>query len=177
MKAQISRALVDLHIQDWFSKIELSSKGKKKYLLKQELSFENYLINLSKKHYSSLLKFRLSNRRLPVETGCWENIPLDERKYNLCPAPSPPPKKKQKKKQKKKNKKKQKNKQTNDIGDEFLYLFVCDYFQSDRKQFLKFYFYKKPNVMKFKELFSTKDTQPLINLAKFVIMKKFPAMN
>ena len=153
LKEQISRALVDLHIQEWFSKIELSSKGKNYYLFKQELNFENYLINLSKKHYSSLLKFRLSNHRLPVETGCWENIPLDERKCNLCPK--------------------------NDIGDEFHYLFACDYFHSDRKQFLKSYFYKRPNVMKFKELFSTKDTQTLINLAKFVdiIMKKFPVMN
>ena len=67
----------------------------------------------------------------------------------------------------------------NDIGDEFHYLFAYDYFQSDWKEFLKSYFYMKPNVMKFKELFSTKDTQTLINLAKFVdiIMKKFPAMN
>ena len=33
--------------------------------------------------------------------------------------------------------------------------------------------------MKFKELFSTKDTQTLINLAKYVdiIMKTFPAVN
>ena len=33
--------------------------------------------------------------------------------------------------------------------------------------------------MKFKELISTKDTQTLINLAKFVdiIMKTFPVMN
>ena len=85
LKEQIFRALVALHIQEWFSKIELSSKGKNYYLFKQELNFENYLINLSKKHYSSLLKFRLSNHRLPIETGHWENIPLDERKCNLCP--------------------------------------------------------------------------------------------
>ena len=44
----------------------------------------------------------------------------------------------------------------------------------NRKQFLKSYFYKKPNVMKFNELFSTKDTQKVINLAKYVdiIMKR-----
>ena len=61
------------------------------------------------------------------------------------------------------------------LGMNFVYHFTCDYFHSDRKQFLKCYFYKKPNVMKFKELFSTKDTQTLINLAKYVdiIMKKF----
>ena len=140
-------------IMFWFSKIELSSIGKNYYLFKQDLNFENYLINLSMKHYSSLLKFRLSNHRLPVETGRWENISLDERKCNLCPK--------------------------NDIRDEFHYLFTCDNFHSDRKQFLKSYFYKKPNVMKFKELFSTKDTQTLINLAKYVdiIMKKFLAKN
>ena len=38
LKAQISRALVDLHILEWFSKIELSSKGKKYYLFKQDLN-------------------------------------------------------------------------------------------------------------------------------------------
>ena len=41
LKEQIFRALVDLHIQEWFSKIELSSKGKNYYLFKQELNFEN----------------------------------------------------------------------------------------------------------------------------------------
>ena len=41
LKAQISRALVDLHIQEWFSKIELSSKGKNYYLFEQDLNFEN----------------------------------------------------------------------------------------------------------------------------------------
>ena len=52
-------------------------------------------------------------------------------------------------------------------------------FHSEGKQFLKSYFYKKPNVMKFNELFSTKAIQTLISLAKYVdiIMKKFSAMN
>ena len=56
LKAQISRALVDLHIQEWFSKIELSSKGKNYYLFKQNLNFENYLINLQNTtvHYWNL---------------------------------------------------------------------------------------------------------------------------
>ena len=34
LKAQISRALVDLHIQEWFSKIELFPKGRNYYLFK-----------------------------------------------------------------------------------------------------------------------------------------------
>ena len=84
---------------------------------------------MSKKHYSALLKFRLSNHRLTVETGRWENIPIEERKCTVCEA--------------------------NDIGDEFHYLFVCNHFKSERKQFLTPYFYKKPNIIKFKELLST----------------------
>ena len=58
---------------------------------------------------SSLLKFRLSNHRLPVETGRWENTPLEDRKCILC--------------------------RKYDIGDEFHYLFVCDHFISDRKKY------------------------------------------
>ena len=84
-----------------------------------------------------------------VETGRQDNIPLEERKCNLC--------------------------EKNDIGDEFHYLFVCSHFNSDRKQFLKPYFYKRPNMIKFKELLTTKNVKLLIKLSDFVkiIMKKF----
>ena len=74
----------DLYIQEWHTKVASSSKGKTYYLFKHDVHFENYLTKLTKKHYSTLLKFRLSNHRLPVETGRWENIPLGERKCNLC---------------------------------------------------------------------------------------------
>ena len=99
-----------------------------------------------------MLKFRLSNHRLPVETGGWENTPLEDRKCILC--------------------------SKHDIGDEFHYLFVCDHFTkctSDRKKYLSSYFYKSPNIMKFKELFSSANTRKLVKLSSFVeiIMNKF----
>ena len=155
VKRQISETLVDLHTQDWHQKVNLSSKGKNYYLYKQNIKLENYLVKLNKKQHSALLKYRLSNHRLPAETGRWENTPLDERKCNLC------------------------TKQ--DIGDEFHYLFICNYFQAERKQFLKSYFYdfyKRPNVIKFKELLSTDNVKDLIQLSKFVdiIMKKFSSV-
>ena len=45
-------------------------------------------------------------------------------------------------------------------------------------QFLKSYFYKRPNVIKFKELLSTDNVKDLIQLSKFVdiIMKKFSSV-
>ena len=48
VKASLSRALTDVHIQDWGQKMNSSSKGKSYNYLKQDLNFENYLINLDK---------------------------------------------------------------------------------------------------------------------------------
>ena len=64
--------------------INSSTKGKNYNLFKQDLYFENYLIKLNRKHCSLLLKFRLSNHRLHVETGRWDNTPLEDRKCTLC---------------------------------------------------------------------------------------------
>ena len=137
IKMQTSKTLFDLYIQEWHTKVASSSKGKTYNLYKHDVHFENYLTKLTKKHYSTLLKFRLSNHRLPVETGCWENIPLKERKCNLC--------------------------KKSDTGDEFHYLFVCNHFKLERKHFLRPYFHK--NIIKFKELLSTKNINLLIKLS------------
>ena len=99
----ISVTLVDLHISSKVNK-------KKYYLYKQSIKLENYMVKLNKKQYSALLKYKLSNHRLPFEKGRWENTPLDERKCYLCTKPG--------------------------IGDEFHYLFICYYVQAERKQFL-----------------------------------------
>ena len=150
IKNQISKTLSDLYVQESHNKVTSSSKGKNYNLFKQDLNFENYLIKLDRKHCSSLLKFRLSNHRLPVEAGRWENTPLvEDRKCTLC--------------------------SKHDIGDEFHYLFVCDNFISDRKKYLSSYFYKSPNIIKFKELFSSANSRKLVKLSSFVeiIMNKF----
>ena len=150
IKMQISKTLSDLYIQQWHTKVSSSFKGRTYNLFKHDINFENYL---TKKHYSALLKFRLSNHQLPVETGHWENTPLDERKCVLC--------------------------EKNDIGDKFHYLFVCNHFKSERKNFLMPYFYKHPNIIKFKELLSTENENLLIKLSCFteIIMKKFSNAN
>ena len=66
IKMQISKSLSDLYIQEWHSKIASPSKGLNYNLFKIDATFENYLSILSRKHYSTLLKFRLSNHRLPI---------------------------------------------------------------------------------------------------------------
>ena len=101
VKMDFSRTLSDLYIQELNEKANVSSKGKQYILSKDNLKFENYLINVSKFYYSKIIKYRTGNHQLPVETGRWNDIPLNERKCKICT--------------------------TNDIGDENHYLFTCDF--------------------------------------------------
>ena len=149
-KTLIKTILNDIYLQEWHAKLQNSSKGRAYNIFKQDLNFETYFNTLNKSSYIPLLKFRTSNYKLPIEIGRWENIPLNERKCTLC------------------------NK--NDIGDDFHYLFICPYFANDRINFLKPYFYRRPNILKYKDLLSNKNKTILLKLSKFVkiIMNAFP---
>ena len=61
------------------------------------------------------------------------------------------------------------------IGDEYHYLFTCDFFKSVRKLYLKSYFLFKPNIREYRKLFTSTNEATLIKLSKFVaiIMDKF----
>ena len=85
------------------------------------------------------------------------DIPLEERKYILSNSIA----------------------RKNDIGDEFHYLFVCNHFKSERKNFLKPYFYKCPNIIKFKKLLSAKNINLFIKISCFIeiIIKNFSSAN
>ena len=67
---------------------------------RKTIYFENYLINVSKVCFSKIIKYRTGNHRLPVTTGRWD-APLNVRKCKICT--------------------------TDDIGDEYHYLFTCDF--------------------------------------------------
>ena len=107
-------------------KLNVSPKGKQYLLFKDNLNFEKYLINVPKFYYFKIIKYRTGNHRLPDETGRSDDIPLNERKCKICT--------------------------TDDIGDEYNYLFTCDFFKSDRKLYLKTNFYVKPNIRYYMEL-------------------------
>ena len=105
-------------------------------------------LQLDRKQYLPLIKFRISNHRLPIETGRWENVPFDDRKCQLC--------------------------HKDELGDEFHYLFCCNYFETERKRHLKPNFYKRPNIVKLKELLASDNLATLKKLSEFVqiIMNK-----
>ena len=103
---------------------------------------------LIKKLFASFL-FRTSNHRLPIETGRWENLPLNESKCHVYTK--------------------------NDIGDEYHYLFCCCYFMSERKRLFKPTFYRNQIILKFRNLLSSNNVSTLKRLYEFtrIIMAKF----
>ena len=64
--------------------------------------------------------------------------------------------------------------QTTLVMSIIIFLLVT-FFKSDRKLYLKPYFYVKPNIRKYRELFTPTNEATLIKLSKFVaiIMEKF----
>ena len=71
-------------VREWNEKTNVYSKGKQYLLFKDNLNFEKYLINVSKLYYSKIIKYRTGDHRLPVETGRWDDTPLNERKCKIC---------------------------------------------------------------------------------------------
>ena len=110
---------------------------------------QNYILKLPKKYVYILCKFKCANHHLPIVEGRYTNTPVHERTCTLCT--------------------------TNDIGDEFHYLFNCTFFHAQRVKHLMRYYYINPNTSKMMQLFESPDYKEMINLAKFVdlIMKQF----
>lgn len=149
VKQSILQTLKDQYFKSWSQSLQLSNKGKLYYAFKNDISIENYLLNLSKHKYWPIIKFRTCNHKLPIETGRWNNLEFSERKCTIC--------------------------DLDIIGDEFHYLFECPYFKEDRIKYLRKYFYTRPNMHKYKELMQSKKLTILRNLSDFVriIINKF----
>ena len=94
----IKQILQDQFIQKWHNDVQLSSRGQFYSSFKDNFCFEKYLVKIPENHRIWLTKLRLSNLKLPIETGRWQNIPVEERLCHKC---------------------------HEGIGDEFHYLFVC----------------------------------------------------
>ena len=95
--------LKDQHMQSWHDDISTSDKCLNYRLFIECHCYEQYLDILS--GYSCIqefIYFRLFNTHLPIEKGRWLGIPRNERVCRLC--------------------------NSNQLGDEFHYLFSCQFF-------------------------------------------------
>ena len=122
--------------------MSLSSRGKTYQIYKEQISLERYFNLLPDKLWKPILKFRTSNHYLPIETGRWNKIPLEDRMCTLC--------------------------NENDIADEFHYLLKCQFFNHPRTQFLHSYYYTRPNTYKFKDLMQSQRISTLKKIANFI---------
>ena len=138
----IKRRQFDQYLQTWNNNIEASFAGKT-WFLKQVLNLEQYFIKLPEKIMTNFLKFRTCNHFLPIDSGCWNNAPIENRLCTQC--------------------------QENNIWNEYHYFFKCNYFTDKCKMFIKPYFYtKKISTLKIKELFICHNISTLRRISKFI---------
>ena len=120
--------LHDEYIQTWSSNVLHNDKCITYRIFKEVFEFESYLTLLPERLRILFTQFRLTNTKLPIETGRWFNIDRNKRYCTLC--------------------------NRNEIGDEFHLLFQCDTLRDQINRFLTRYLIHHPNSFKFSVLFS-----------------------
>ena len=143
-KSVVRQRLKDQYLQTWRSTLRENSVCCNYILCKDNFVFENYLLRLPIQLRQPLLKFRLCNHKLPIQRKRFENIPRDERICTLC--------------------------DMHEIGDEFHYLFNCQFpiIKQNRLLLLPAYYNHHPNVLKFNMLLNVQSMSKLVKLAKFI---------
>ena len=136
----INQNLRDSFLSEWYQKVDSDLKFLNCRLFKHRFEFGQYLLLIPEQYRWYFISFRTRNHRLPVETGRWQNIVLQERKCNLC---------------------------SNAVGDEFHYMLVCDKLKEQRQNFIKACFYKRPNTLKYGSLMTSKNTKIVTSVSKF----------
>ena len=141
----IIQNLKDQELQNITAKANLSTKGNSYMYLKVIWDLEPYLTSLDIDRTRALIKFRTGNHRLPIETGRYNNIPIENRKCRFC----------------------------NILGDEFHYVMECKQFSFSRKKYIDKMYYTRPNMEKFQTLMNCKTIDQMTKLSLFVsiIMK------
>ncbi|MEW8547414.1 MAG: reverse transcriptase family protein, partial [Candidatus Thiodiazotropha sp.] len=140
--------LKDQYLQKWSSLVDQSSSGKNYRIFKEDFKMNSYFAFSPNRYCRILTAFRTRNHRLPVEVGRWTSIPINERLCPLC---------------------------STDIGDEYHYVMKCEFFKELRSQYIKPYYTRNINIIKFNELMNHKSKTVINKLCIFVdiIMKFF----
>jgi hypothetical protein len=139
----IKLRIKDVYLQKWYAEINNSRKLVSYALFKHDFELEKYLlIHLEGKYRISLTKFRISAHNLRIETGRYENTPLENRLCTFC--------------------------NMRQIENEYHFLLVCPNYRELRTKYFKPYFCHWPNINKFEMLMSSKSNKTVINVAKFI---------
>jgi hypothetical protein len=131
--------LKDIFIQQWQADISRTTNTNIYKLFKHNFKRSKYIDILPQYNCKKLMAFLTRNHRLPIEVGRWRSLQINERKCTLC----------------------------NELGDEFHYLLVCPQFHIERRKYLREYYYRRPNMIKFIDLLSTENHCALRKLSYF----------
>ena len=103
---------------------------------------ERYLSILRPDQALLFLKFRTLNNNLPVQKERFVNTSRAERVCTKC--------------------------NMGEVGDEYHYIFICNFFKDKRESLLPSYYWRKPNVLKYQQLFNITNRRLLIKLLKLI---------
>ena len=106
LKSAFKLRLSDIFSQDWKTNLNTNSLCTSYKMFKDSLHFENNLVNMDLKTRTNLARFRCRSHNLPVCANRFKTGATDSIICPLC--------------------------DTNDIGDEFHYLFKCTFFDNAR---------------------------------------------
>ena len=140
-KNLIKLRLKDIYDQKWVESVSNNSICLNYRAMNTQKKLKEYLLNLPSQYKFALCKFKCASHKLPIVAGRYAGLAIDERICTLC--------------------------DTNEIGDEYHYLYQCSYFNVDRSKYLKRYYYINPNMHKTLQLFNVTDKKEILNLAKF----------
>lgn len=143
MKNIVSQELENQFLQVWQFEVYRNRKCVIYRNIKYTPSLEQYLSKLNFIERKILCRFRTGNHRLPITESRYEEggRGVDLTICKLC--------------------------QLADLCDEYHVLFVCKFFDEQRKKHIKKYFYNRPNSLKMHALFNSNMKQ-LSQLAKFI---------
>ena len=140
-KNTVKLKLKDICEQEWADSVFSNTTCLNYRAMTNCRKLQDYLINLPSQYMYALCKFKCANHKMPIVTGRYSGIPLDDRKCTLC--------------------------DLNEVGDEFHYLFKCEKFNEQRIRYIHSYYYTNPNMFKFEKLFNEASGRDLLNLSKF----------
>ena len=144
-KAIFSQRCNDIFLRDWQSEVAQNSQCSNYKLFKHYHVMEKYLVELDNAHKYNISKFRTRTHHLPITKRRFK----DETADVTCPLCS-----------------------SGDVGDEYHYLFHCDFFRNQREKFIPQEIIKQPQTESMGKLF---ECNALTNTARFVkiIMSRF----
>ncbi len=148
-KHRIKTVLHDQYLQKWKANIFNSTKCLNYRIYKSDFEFEKYLTMLPPSLASFMSKFRCSSHKMPIEQGRFFGIQRNDRICNIC--------------------------NRDEIGDEFHYLFKCDYFTEERRKYIPEEIFRSPNTFKYNSFMNSTDKNPSVKMSLFmkIIVTKF----